>query len=100
MLCAPANHMEFGADYRRASARASDGRTDERCRLHDARHTYGTLLHLQGVPIAVISAWLGHSDNAFTMRTYVHSQNHALLGAADTLQALVRRRDEPSDDAR
>ena len=68
-------------------------------RLHDARHTCGTLLHLQGVPIAVISAWLGHSDNAFTMRTYVHSQNQALLGAADTLQSLVRRRDEPSDDA-
>ncbi|WP_369597552.1 site-specific integrase [Rhodococcus sp. WWJCD1] len=68
-------------------------------RLHDARHTCGTLLHLQGVPIAVISAWLGHSDNAFTMRTYVHSQNQALLGAADTLQSLIRRRDEPSDDA-
>ena len=29
-------------------------------RLHDARHTCGTLMHLQGVPIAVVSAWLGH----------------------------------------
>jgi hypothetical protein len=45
-----------------------------RIRFHDARHTCGTLLHLQGVPVAVISAWLGHSDAAFTMKVYVHSQ--------------------------
>ena len=47
-------------------------------RLHDARHTCGTLMHLQGVPIVVVSAWRGHADLAFTMRTYVHSQNDAL----------------------
>jgi integrase len=29
--------------------------------LHDARHTCGTLMHLRGVPPAVISKWLGHS---------------------------------------
>jgi len=90
-------HPDTVSDYWRrlcTNSKVSD------IRLHDARHTCGTLLHLQGVPIAVISAWLGHSDNAFTMRTYVHSQNHALLGAADTLQSLVQRRDEPSDDAR
>ncbi|MFC9761381.1 tyrosine-type recombinase/integrase [Rhodococcus jostii] len=62
-------------------------------RLHDARHTCGTLMHLQGVPIAVISAWLGHSDSAFTMRTYMHSQDNALKAAAASLQALVTSRD-------
>jgi hypothetical protein len=30
-------------------------------RLHDARHTCGTLMHLRGVPTAVISKWLGHA---------------------------------------
>ncbi|MEQ7127067.1 tyrosine-type recombinase/integrase [Actinopolymorpha sp. B11F2] len=54
-------------------------------RLHDARHTCGTLMHLQGVPIAVIAAWLGHADSAFTMRTYVHSQDEALQNAAVVL---------------
>ncbi|MEQ7009385.1 tyrosine-type recombinase/integrase [Actinopolymorpha sp. B17G11] len=54
-------------------------------RLHDARHTCGTLMHLQGVPIAVIAAWLGHADSAFTMRTYVHSQDEALHNAAVVL---------------
>ena len=31
-------------------------------RLHDARHTCATLMHLQGVPIALVAAWLGHAD--------------------------------------
>jgi integrase len=64
--------------------------TLRRIRLHDARHTCGTLLHLQGVPVAVIAAWLGHADPTFTMRTYVHSQNDALRDAAE---ALRHRRD-------
>lgn len=65
-------------------------------RLHDARHTCGTLLHLQNVPIAVISAWLGHCDAAFTMRTYVHSQPDALAEAARSLNAVVTKRDKPA----
>ena len=58
-------------------------------RLHDARHTCGTLMHLQGVPIVVVSAWLWRADLAFTMRTYVHSQNDALKTAAMSLQRVV-----------
>jgi len=46
-------------------------------------------MHAQGVPIAVISAWLGHADPAFTMRTYVHAQNDALKDAAAILQRVV-----------
>lgn len=61
-------------------------------RLHDARHTCATLMHLQGVPIAVISAWLGHADASFTMRTYTHSQDDALTAAADVLSAVVSKR--------
>jgi integrase len=62
-----------------------------RIRLHDARHTCGTTMHLQGVPAAVIAAWLGHADVAFTMRTYVHSQPDALADGAHCLP----RRDAP-----
>lgn len=60
-----------------------------RIRLHDARHTCGTLMHLEGVPTAVIAAWLGHADAAFTMRTYVHSQDDALKAAARTLGSVT-----------
>ena len=58
-------------------------------RLHDARHTCGTPMHLEGVPIAVIAAWLGHASSAFTMATYVHSQEPALAAAARRLVRVV-----------
>lgn len=59
-------------------------------RLHDARHTCGTLMHLRGTPPAVISAWLGHASSSFTMDRYVHSQNPALITAGgDHMQALT-----------
>lgn len=61
-----------------------------RIRLHDTRHTCGTLMHLRGVPTAVISAWLGHSKASFTMDTYVHSQNEALGDAGSTLFTAYR----------
>jgi integrase len=67
-----------------------------RIRLHDARHTCGTTMHLQGVPAAVIAAWLGHADVAFTMRTYVHSQPDALAGGAQSLARVVTIRDNIS----
>jgi integrase len=38
-----------------------------RVRLHDARHSCVTLMHLRQVPIAVIAAWLGHASAAFTL---------------------------------
>jgi hypothetical protein len=58
-------------------------------RLHDARHTCGTLMHLEGVPIAVIAAWLGHALSAFTMAAYVHSRDPALADAARSLARVV-----------
>lgn len=60
-------------------------------RLHDTRHTCGTLMHLRGVPTAVISAWLGHASASFTMRTYVHSQDQALRDAAATLSGAFNQ---------
>jgi integrase len=50
-------------------------------------------MHLQGVPPAVIAAWLGHADVSFTMRTYVHSQPDALAEGAQSLARIVTIRD-------
>ncbi|CPW52915.1 site-specific recombinase, phage integrase [Mycobacteroides abscessus subsp. bolletii] len=58
-------------------------------RLHDARHSCATIMHLDGVPIAVIAAWLGHTDPAFTMSVYGHSQNDALKSAAQRLGSIT-----------
>jgi integrase len=55
--------------------------------LHNARHTCATLMHLQGVPIALVAAWLGHADVSFTLRTFVHAQPEALELAARSFAA-------------
>jgi integrase len=59
-------------------------------RLHDARHTCGTLMHLRGVPTAVISKWLGHASAAITMGIYVHSQDEALAAAGALYSTAIR----------
>ncbi|WP_373203206.1 site-specific integrase [Mycobacterium marinum] len=50
-------------------------------KLHAARHTCATLMRLQGVPVAVIAAWIGHKDATLTMRLYAHSQAEAMRTA-------------------
>ena len=41
-------------------------------RLHDLRHTHGTLLIASGVPVKVVSERLGHATPVFTIDTYQH----------------------------
>ena len=60
-----------------------------RIRLHDARHSCGTALHLRGVPLAVIAKWLGHADASTTARIYAHSQDDFLRAAGQSLGAVV-----------
>lgn len=40
--------------------------------VHDLRHTYASLMSLQGMRVEVLSRHLGHSDPAFTLRQYRH----------------------------
>ena len=83
-------HPDTVSDYW-AAACAKAG--VKRIRLHDARHTCGTLMHLEhNVPVAIISAWLGHADTAFTMRTYVHNQPDKLALAAESISLWTRRK--------
>jgi integrase len=58
-------------------------------KLHAARHTAATAMHLAGVPIAVVAAWTGHRDASLTMRLYAHSQDDALKAAGDTFNRVV-----------
>lgn len=40
--------------------------------LHSLRHTYGSQMIANGVPIPLVSKLLGHPDIATTMRVYAH----------------------------
>lgn len=65
-------------------------------RLHDARHTCGTLMHLNGVPIAVIAAVLGHTDASFTQRVYAHSQEDAVIAGMAVYAQVLEKREKAS----
>jgi integrase len=58
-------------------------------RLHDVRHTALTLMALNGVPLAVVAAWAGHADPAFTLRVYAHSQDDAIRNASSLLTKMI-----------
>ena len=58
--------------------------------LHGGRHTALTMLHLEGVPLAVIAAWAGHKDASFTLRRYAHNQTGQLDAAASAWERIVR----------
>jgi integrase len=77
----------YGDEFARLAAKAGV----PRIRLHHARHTCASYLHAQGLPIAAISAWLGHSSPAFTFRQYVHASADGLNLARDLLSEALGR---------
>jgi integrase len=58
-------------------------------RLHDLRHTHGTLLIKGLVPVKVVSERLGHANIAFTIETYQHVLAGMQSEAARVFEALV-----------
>lgn len=66
-------------------------------RYHDLRHTHGSLLIRDGIPVKVVSERLGHANIAFTMQTY----QHLLPGMqADAAQATERLATPPPPSER
>lgn len=78
-----------------------------RVRFHDLRHSAATLMLAEGVPLAVISEWLGHSGIAITAAHYAavvpalrrdaaDAMDRALAGGADG-QPSARPGDQPGE---
>ncbi|MBI4636278.1 MAG: site-specific integrase [Candidatus Rokubacteria bacterium] len=59
-------------------------------RVHDARHTYASLMLRRGVPIAYVAKQLGHSSIAVTVDLYGHfvpgADRHHVEGLADAIE--------------
>jgi integrase len=58
-------------------------------RFHDLRHTHATLLLQAGVPVAAVSARLGHANAAITLGIYSHSTSDAEAAAAQVAGSLL-----------
>jgi integrase len=60
-----------------------------RIRFHDLRHSAATTLLSAGVPLAVISEWLGHSGIAITASAYAAVVPELLTDAADAMDRAL-----------
>ena len=58
-------------------------------RFHDLRHTHGSLLIKEGVPVKVVSERLGHGHIAHTIQTYQHLLPGMSADAARTIERLT-----------
>jgi integrase len=56
---------------------------------HTLRHTHGTLLHMQGTPLKVAQAQLGHSHMATTLEIYTHASASAQREAVTLLESQL-----------
>lgn len=68
-------------------------------RFHDLRHTHGTLLIKEGIPVKVVSERLGHANIAHTMQTYQHVLPGMQADAADTTERLANPQLKANDPA-
>ena len=66
--------------------------------LHQLRHAVATLLVSQGQVLAAQQR-LGHADAATTLRVYCHALPGTDHAAADTIDAHLQPREEPSEQA-
>ncbi len=64
----PIHPHSISQTFERVAARAGV----PKIRLHDIRHTHGTLLIKAGVLVKVVPERLGHGNQAFTIDTYQH----------------------------
>lgn len=56
--------------------------------LHQLRHTFATQALNAGIPITVVSKWLGHANISVTYNTYIHVLESAEAAAVELLEAI------------
>lgn len=56
--------------------------------LHRLRHTFATQALNAGIPITVVSKWLGHANISVTYNTYIHVLESAEAAAVELLEAI------------
>jgi len=60
-------------------------------RVHDLRHTYGSLLLARGAPLELVSERLGHANPSITLNIYRHLLGHERVAWVVDPEDLVGR---------
>jgi integrase len=68
----PLSRSKFNPGVWKPAIRATGIPDDRRNGMHVLRHTYASVLLDAGESIKALSAYLGHADPGFTLRTYTH----------------------------
>lgn len=66
--------------------------------FHVLRHTFASVVLAEGETITQLAAWLGHTDPAFTLRTYVHFMPKSGSRGREALGRLVSGAVAAADD--
>jgi integrase len=80
-----------------AFQKAREAASLPRVRFHDLRHSAATLMLAEGVPLAVISEWLGHAGIAITAQHYAAVVPQLRRDAADALDRALQVKGQPKD---
>jgi len=65
-------------------------------RFHDLRHTHGSVLIKDGIPVKIVSERLGHANIACTMQTYQHLLPSMQADAAQSTERLAKPTPPPA----
>ena len=63
----------------------------ERFTPHYLRHTYATILYLQGVDMVTAKQYLGHSDIRTTINIYTDLENNSKISLSDSYKKKLKR---------
>ena len=94
----------FGSDWevRRAAERARE-RWEQKglapLTLHEARHSYASLMLASGVNLKALSGWMGHATIGVTLDLYAHLMPGSEAEGAALLDAYLARSAEEEQDA-
>jgi integrase len=92
ILCWSNAAVSGATTVRKERRRSSEAAGLSAVRFHDLRHSAATLMLAEGVPLAVISEWLGHSGIAITASHYAAIVPTLRRDAADAMDRALADR--------
>lgn len=95
----PSTPLYLGPFYKKVYKPAARALGMPQVRFHDLRHTAGSLWLAAGIPLMVVSRWLGHASASFTADVYGHTYEDDMAGQVAKAQAYATTADKAAKEA-